>query len=172
MDWVTVITTGAVAIVSAALGGIIGARGALAVSKVDNAAADTRARDERTAALALSREERVDNRHKDAYIEILTAAHAVDRLCRTFAKSGKTMADTQAFADALPRTELQRARIFTKFGSREVSDLMDAVIDRVAGISPVSRGSDAEREYDALLTAVYALDAQIASEMTPEHGRS
>jgi hypothetical protein len=56
------------------------------------------------------------------------------------------------------------ARVYTKFGSREVGALYDDVISGVLNLT--ERGTEAtDDDYQKVFDAVAALDEQIASEM-------
>jgi hypothetical protein len=158
VDWGTILASGAVAIVAAAMGGVIGAYGALKVSKADNAASDARAQAERAAALSLSREERFDNRRRDAYVEIAKAVRlkmlkSTDYIEHRLSNSGTA-------------EELVIARAFALFGTSEVQGTYDNLLFAYHGWLATATDSDRGDGFGDVVTAANALERQIAAEMS------
>ncbi len=163
MDWGTILVTGLVAILSAAVGGVIGAYGALKVSKVDNAATDARAAEERTAALALSREERVDNRRKEAYLELTKA------VAGTLQPFADYLHNPVGFFPAASFDAFVSARAFALFGSADVHRMYHEVFAKFTIFSQQSGDLQQRRvQYDPVQVAALAFEEQIRREMSPE----
>lgn len=137
-------------------GGVIGVAGGVFATIVAN-----------RGALRRSREERLDARHERAYVEVLFAAHAVDRLTRAWLTSAQDAQAAQTFMDGTPSELLQRARVYSKFGSADVQRLYEDAMDKVLAVTGKHTSATAD-DYDTIYEAVTALDAQIAREMSPQ----
>jgi hypothetical protein len=140
-------------IVGGIIGGVIGVTGGAFATVLGN-----------RGALERSREERLDARHERAYIEVLFAAHAIDRLTRAWLSSAKDAPAAQAFMDGTPNELLQRARVYSKFGSADVQRLYDEVTDRVLNVTAKFTSASTD-DYATIFEAVTALDDQISREM-------
>lgn len=147
MNLVTLIVTGVVAIGAAAVGGWIGTRGALKVSKEDNAAADARAR-----------AERVENRRKDAYLQIVVSVHTSVLAIRDQALG------VSPSAEAVEKS--LNARALSLFGSAEVRTLYQVVHDGLIALRNAIGGPLFAQRFREVQAAIVALEARIFTELS------
>jgi hypothetical protein len=140
-------------IIGGIVGGVIGVAGGVAATIIGN-----------RGALKRSREERLDARHGRSYLEVLTAAHAVDRLARDRVKSDRGTEAAFVYADDAVNVPLQRARAYTMFGSREIEALYDDVISLLLEFTAQSSAATHD-DYQRILDVVTALDKAIPREM-------
>ena len=136
---------------------------ALELSREERASALALAREERESALALAREERIDNRRKDAYLELTKA------VTDTLLPIGQAFRDGLAVPYADTET-LVLVRGFALLASPDVRRLYYQFTNQFSRFTK-DTGSDyseRRRQFGRLEEAAYAFEAQIHRELSPD----